>query len=182
MTDPIEDPTPAELETPAAQEDSQESGKETAPQFTPITSQDALDKLMGARLAKERAKFAGAEDWKAKAAKYDELEDAKKSAEQRLTEKLQALEAENSTLKLNELRAQAAKDAGLPASWAKRLAGNTAEELAADAADMAADAPSKPEPKVPLTQKPKESLRGGGRPDEEPEETDPRKLASKIPR
>ncbi|WP_405490469.1 hypothetical protein [Nocardia sp. NBC_00511] len=182
MTDPIEDPTPAEPETLAPQEDSQEPEKETAPQFTPITSQDALDKLMGARLAKVRAQFAGAEDWKAKAAKYDELEDAKKTNEQRLTERLQALETENNTLKLGQMRVQAARDAGLPPSWAKRLSGSTPEELAADAADMAEDLP-KSEPKTPLTQKPKESLRGGGRPDEtRDDEIDIDKIIAKIPR
>lgn len=185
MPDPIEDPQntpdPASKGEPP-QGDPQEPDKGTAnPTFQAITSQEEFDKTLGKRLAAERAKYAGFDDLKAKASKYDELEDAKKTAEQKLTERLQALESENSTLRLDGMRAKAAKDAGLDPELAPRLRGNTPEELAADAAYFAEKLP-KPAPNVPLSQRPRENLRGGGRPAEEPEETDPRKLAAKIPR
>ncbi|MFI7191473.1 hypothetical protein ACIBQ0_17200 [Nocardia nova] len=180
-------------EPTAAEEDTtpQETEKDSAPTFQPITSQEDLNKILGRRVAQERAKYSGFDDLKAKAAKYDELEEAKKTAEQRLTERLQAIEQENTTLKLDKLRASVAEEKGAEFGprvvklLAKRLSGKTREELEADADDLLDDyreSIPKPEPKVPLSQKPKESLRGGGRPDEEPEETDPRKLAAKIPR
>lgn len=195
MTDPIVDPkTPAvEPVVVASQGDPQELDKDPAPTFQAITSQEEFDKTLGKRLAAERAKYTGFDDLKAKAAKYDELEDAKKSAEQRLNERLQEIEQENTTLKLDKLRAEVAnekaaeKGLGSKATrlLAKRLTGKTREELEADADDLLDDlldtVPAQA-PNVPLSQKPRENLRGGGRPDDEPEETDPRKLAAKIPR
>lgn len=181
MPDPIADsPNTPEPEPTTPQGDPQEP-KDPALTFQPITSQEEFDKTLGKRLAAERAKYAGFEDLKVKASKYDELEAAKKTAEERLTERLQSLESENNTLKLDKLRADVASAKGLPAKWAKRLTGTTREELEADADDLAETLPQ-PAPNVPLSQKPRENLRGGGRPDEEPEETDPRKLAAKIPR
>lgn len=181
MPDPIEDNATTEPETEAPQEAPQDSPKDSAPTFQAITSQEEFDKTLGKRLAAERAKYAGYDDLKTKAAEYDKLEDAKKTAEQKLTERLQSLESENSTLKLDKLRSDVASAKGLPAKWAKRLTGTTREELEADADDLAETLPA-PAPNVPLSQKPRENLRGGGRPDEEPEETDPRKLAARIPR
>lgn len=47
--------------------------------FTPIATQDELDRRVGERLARERAKFADYDELKAKAAKLDEVEAANKS-------------------------------------------------------------------------------------------------------
>lgn len=64
---------------------------------------------------------------------------------------------------------------------AKRLSGDDDEALEADADELfALLAPEPAKPRTP--QRPKERLRGGGEPDEEPEETDPRKLADAIRR
>lgn len=178
-------------EQPKGDANTPEPEKEQAPTFQAITSQEDLDRILGRRLAQERAKYSGFDDLKAKASKYDELEEAKKTAEQRLTERLQAIEQENTTLKLDKMRTEIAEEKAADLGprvvklLAKRLSGKTREELEADADDLLDDIREslpKPEPKVPLSQKPKEALRGGGRPDEEPEETDPRKLAAKIPR
>lgn len=70
---------------------------------------------------------------------------------------------------------------------AKRLRGDSEEELEADADElfeMLAPAPKeKDEPASRrVAGKPRERLRGGGDPEEEPEETDPRKLAEMIRR
>jgi hypothetical protein len=175
---PEEDAAPEQPEEDAAP---QEAEKDSAPSFQPITSQEDLNKILGRRVAQERAKYSGFDDLKAKAAKYDELEEAKKTTEQRLSEQLTAAQKRVAELELDQLRSSVAAEKGLPAKFARRLTGTTREELEADADDLLDTIP-KPEPKVPLSQKPKESLRGGGRPDEEPEETDPRKLAAKIPR
>lgn len=176
-TEPVEavEPTPDEGGA------SQEPEHDSAPTFQAITSQEEFERRLARRLGQERSKFTGFEDYKAKAAKFDELEDAKKTTEQRLTDELNALRKDNDGLRLDKLRSEVAAEKGLPAKFARRLTGTTREELEADADDLLDTLP-KPEPKTPLSQKPKESLRGGGRPDEEPEEVDPRKLAARIPR
>ena len=48
--------------------------------FTPITSQEDLDKVIGARLAREREKFADYDDLKAAASKLAEAEARSRSA------------------------------------------------------------------------------------------------------
>lgn len=86
------------------------------------------------------------------------------------SEKVTALEAAN-------LRYEVALDLGLPKALAKRLTGDTLEEIQADAEELLAlVTPSN----KPVTQKPSVRLRGGGAPDEEPEETDVRKLGERM--
>lgn len=182
-TTPDEGGAPQEPELPEVPEPEQEPetpkpGKPEAPAWTPPASQDELDKMIARRLARENSKHS---DALAKAAKYDELEAAKKSNEERLADELTSIRKENDGLKLDKLRAEIVAAKGLPPKLAKRLTGSTREEMEADAEELLEDMP-KAEPKVALSQKPKENLRGGGRPDEEPEETDPRKLAARIPR
>lgn len=62
--------------------------------FTAITSQADLDKAIGPRLERERAKFAGFDDLKAKAAKFDELAEANKSEIEKANEKAATAQAE----------------------------------------------------------------------------------------
>lgn len=105
------------------------------------------------------------------------LRDAKKAAEEKAAgtdekdTRIQALEAEN-------LRIRIGARHGLPDELIDRLKGNTEEEILADAEKLLALVSGKQAP----TQRPKEALRGGGQPGVEPEETDPRKLAARIPR
>ena len=79
---PSADPTTAQTEP----------GKGTGTGFTPITSQDALDRVLGARLAREREKFTDYDDLKAKAAKFDAAQDAGRSEQDRIAERISALE------------------------------------------------------------------------------------------
>lgn len=70
---------------------------------------------------------------------------------------------------------------------AKRIRGETEDELEADADElfeMLAPAPKEKDEPAPrkVAGKPRERLRGGGDPEEEPEESDPRKLADMIRR
>lgn len=85
--------------------------------------------------------------------------------------RIKALEAEN-------LRIRIGARHGLPDELIDRLKGDTEEEILADAEKLLALVAGRKAP----TQRPKENLRGGGNPNEEPDETDPRKLAAKIPR
>lgn len=62
-----------------ADEQKDDQQQDAGDEFRPITSQDELDRLMRRRLNQQRAQFADYDDAKAKAAKYDELEEANKS-------------------------------------------------------------------------------------------------------
>lgn len=119
------------------------------------------------------------------ALKAKELEDANKSETEKLSEdrdghKGRADKAEASLRKLTAAF-DAAPDGASPAQIrqvAKRLTGDTDDELQADAEELFELVGAKGKPKVPV--KPTEALKGGGDPDESPEETDPRKLAALI--
>lgn len=175
--DPPSDPAP---DGAPQDNDPAQAGSESAPPaFTPITSQEQFDKALGRRLAQAKAQYADYDDVKAKAAEYDKLQDSQKSETERNLGRITALEKENAELKQANLRAEVAAAKGLTPKQAARLRGTTREELEADADDFLDDLPKPP---AQVSQQPRESLRGGGKPDEEPEETDPHKLAARIPR
>lgn len=150
---------------------------------------------------------AEAEKWKALARKQEarakenaeaakklaELEEKGKSDEQRRDEALSSVQTENAQLKAENLRLTVALDKapeGMPLSKVKKLAlrlsGETREDLEADAEELFADFASSEtgdENKDDDTRRrPTERLKPGGAPDTEPEETDPTKLAAKVPR
>ena len=83
-------------------------------------TEDQLQGIIGNRLAEERAKFAGYEEYKAKAEKFDKLEEENKSELEKATEKAQNLEAELTRLKTEkaqqEIRAKVSADTGVPAN------------------------------------------------------------------
>lgn len=151
-------PTPndAAAKTPTGRQDagqpgeqsSQESGDDK--QFTPPSSQDEMDRIVEARLARERAKFAGYDDLKAKAERLDKLEDAKKTDEQRAAERIAQLEKENSVLTLSSAKARIAAEKGLDPDL---LAGSTEDELTEHAEKLAAAikaaAPTTTAPRLP---------------------------------
>lgn len=119
------------------------------------------------------------------AAKAKELEDANKTEAEKLSERATAAEQRAQEAELRLMRLEVAADKGLTPAQAKRLVGATREEMEADADDLLATFGPKtdPPPKAPrVPGKPTPRLRGGGDPDEEPEETDPRKLADLIRR
>ena len=91
-------------------------------------TQAELDKIVGERLSRERAKYEGFDELKAKAAKFDEMEEANKTELQKMSEKAQALQTELDSLKkaatIRDLRDKVAKETGVPASL---LTGDTEE-------------------------------------------------------
>lgn len=116
-------------------------------------------------------------------ARLKELEDRDKSDGEKLTERITAAERRAAEAESRALRLEVAAAKGLTPGQARRLVGGTKEELEADADDLLADfAPKSDEKKDTPGGRPKERLLGGGDPTEEPEETDPRKLAAGIPR
>ena len=100
---------------------------EQAPETKTFT-QDELNTIVAERLERERKKFEGFDDFKAKAARLDELEAASKTELQKATEKAEKLEKELSTLKNAEkvrgVRSEVAKETGVPAEL---LTGETKE-------------------------------------------------------
>lgn len=83
--------------------------EETPPEggtFTPPASQEDLDRIVGQRLARERAKFADYDEVKAKAAKLDEAEAASKSELQKLQDGIAERDAQLANLP-KEIRQQA---------------------------------------------------------------------------
>jgi len=111
------------------------------------------------------------------------LDDKDKSEVERLTGKVSQLEKDLATATQRADRYEVALDKGLDMTRAKRLTGTTRDELEADAEELKGwTAGASGEGGGPVPDKPKENLSGGGDPTDEPEETDPRKLAAQIPR
>jgi hypothetical protein len=115
-------------------------------------------------------------------------EDANKSEAERLSEAAQEsrtrAEKAEAALRRREIAEDRAPEHATLAqikAVAKRLSGDDDDALEADADELFAFlAPEPAKPRTP--QRPKERMRGGGDPEEEPEETDPRKLADLIRR
>lgn len=105
------------------------------PAFTPITTQEDLDKVIGARLARERDKYADYDDLKAAASKLAD-------AEARLAQ----IDAQAA---LDKIRNDVAQEAGVPAEL---LRGSTKDELAAHASALAEALKARPSVPVIPTQ------------------------------
>jgi len=74
--------------------------------FTPITTQEDLNKVIADRVNRERAKFADYKDVKAKAARLDEIEAANQSEAERVAQRIAALESENARIQSEALRSR----------------------------------------------------------------------------
>ncbi|MDN5725166.1 MAG: DUF4355 domain-containing protein [Propionibacteriales bacterium] len=112
----------------------EQQGKE----FTAPKSQADLDRIVEARLARERAKYTGFDDYKSKAEQFDELQEANKTELEKATARAEKAETELNETRSLQVRTEVASAKGLPAELAGRLAGNTREELEADADKIAA--------------------------------------------
>lgn len=132
----------ADTNTDAAEANATEATYNQAPApstgrhaFTPITTQEDLDKVIGARLAREREKFADYDDLKAAASKLAE-------AEARLAQ----IDAQAA---LDKIRNDVAKEVGVPADL---LRGSTKDELTAHASALAEALKARPSVPVIPTQ------------------------------
>lgn len=112
-----------------------ETTETEAPEWTPPASQQELDRIIGDRLARQRAQYAGFDEYRQKAARFDEIEEASKSEIQRATEARQAAE-ERATAAARELiRYKVAAETGVPAQM---LVGDDEEAMTAHAAELIA--------------------------------------------
>ena len=100
--------------------------QENATNETQVTNDDKtftqaeLDAIVADRLKRERSKYEGFDDFKNKAAMYDEMVEANKSELQKATERAQALETELNDMKkkdsIRTIREKVASETGVPAS------------------------------------------------------------------
>lgn len=112
------------------------------------------------------------------AKKLSEIEESDKSEAQKAADKAAKAEKRAEEAELRALRLEVAADKGLTPAQARRLMGSTKEELDADADDLLASFKSDGEP---ANGKPKEKLKlGASGADDEPEETDPARLADAV--
>ncbi len=105
--------------------------------FKPITTQADLDKLVSDRLKRERSKYEGFEEYKAKAAKFDELDEASKSELQKEQDARAKAEKELESYRQKEQIAvwasEVSKATGVPADV---LRGSTKEDIEAHAEQL----------------------------------------------
>lgn len=97
-------------------------------------TQAELNAIVSDRLAREREKYVGFDEFKAKAEKFDAAEDAAKTDLQKATEQAEKYKAELDAMKQAETvrsaREKVATEKGVPTNL---LTGNTEEECAAQA-------------------------------------------------
>ena len=118
-------------------------GPESKP-WQPPASADELNTIIEKRLARERATHADYDDLKAKAAKFDEIEQAGKTQAQKDADEITALKTELAAAQDAQLRAEVASAKGVPVA---NLSGKTREELEASAdALLAWKGPARKEP------------------------------------
>lgn len=114
--------------------------------------------------------------------KVKEYEDASKSEQEKLTERASELEKNLTTAQRDAARYEIAIEKGLTKSQAKRLNGETREELEADADVLLEDlglSGDEGESGETTSRRPKERLKPGASPDAEPG-SDPEKIADRI--
>lgn len=102
-------------------------------------TQADVDRVVEQRLTRERAKFGDYDALKQKAAKFDELDAANKSEMERLQEQLAAEQTARTTAETKAAAAERTQfgiDKGLPSALAKKLTGQTPEELEAEIEEL----------------------------------------------
>lgn len=98
--------------------------------FKAPASQEELDRIIQARLDRERKKFADYDEKAAAAAELAQLKEANKTEAEKVAERLAAAEKRAAQLEVKALRAEVAAAKGVPVSL---LSGSTQEELEAAA-------------------------------------------------
>lgn len=114
-----------------------EAGKaapDTAEQPEKTFTQAEVNSMIGERLAREREKYAGFDEMKEKAKKYDEAQEANKSELEKAIEKANKLQQQIDTMKkaenIRQIREKVSADTGVPANL---LSGDDEETCKAQA-------------------------------------------------
>lgn len=122
---------------------SQAQATDQGKSFEAITSQADLDKIIGARLARERAQYADYEQAKADSAELAKIREAQKTEAQKQQEALEAAQRELASERSNRIRAEVAAAKGVPSVL---LSGSTQAELEASADALIAFRGEQPKP------------------------------------
>jgi hypothetical protein len=117
-------------ETTETAESAGDTTETEAVDFKAPSSQEELDRIITARLDRERKRFADYEDLKAKADKLTQIEEANKTEAEKAAARAEAAEKRAAELEVKALRAEVAAAKGVPVSL---LTGSTQEELEAAA-------------------------------------------------
>ena len=131
------------------EQDKPDEGKQDdskSEKFTPITSQDDLNRLISQRLERERAKFADYDDLRAKASKFDEVEQASKTELQKAQERAEAAEKRAVEFEQTALKTRIAVEMGVIPEVVSGTDEKTMRESAQRVLDWAAQG-KKPAPK-----------------------------------
>jgi len=115
-------------------ENGSENGNWTAP-----ANQEELDSIIESRLARERQKYAGFDEMKSKAEKYDQAQAANQSDEEKREQRIAEAATQAAAATRRADLAEVALEKGLTPTQAKRLVGNTREELLAEADELLKD-------------------------------------------
>lgn len=120
---------------PEGTQDGNKGGQtSTAPEFEPITSQEALDKALGKRLERERAKFSDYDELKAKAGQLDALSEASQTETEKANTRATKAETERDDARAEALRLRVAVEHGITLEDADLfLTGKDEESLTAQA-------------------------------------------------
>ena len=113
--------------TAAAGEHTEQTAAEV---FAAPASQEELDRIIQARLDRERKKFGDYDELKKAADRLAQLEEANKSEAEKTAERLAAAEKRAAELEAKALRSEVAAAKGVPSAL---LTGSTQEELEAAA-------------------------------------------------
>lgn len=109
-------------------------------------------------------------------------EDAKKSEGQKLQEALDEAKRTAGSASQEAARLRVALKKGLTETQAKRLVGESEEELEADADDLLASFKQDDDDEQDSRRRPTERLRPGAAPSADADPSDPKKLAEQVPR
>lgn len=114
-------------------------GDDGGKQWKPPASQEELDRIISDRLKRQAAQLKADEDTKRKASEYDKLVESQKTESQKATEAREAAERRATEAEMRATRLEVAHAKGLTPGQAKRLVGNTREEIEADADEILAE-------------------------------------------
>lgn len=163
-----------------------DKGGETPPwgsdaDFTPQRAWDLIQKLRG----ENRGLKTERDDLKTK---NQEFEDSSKSDQEKLNDRASGAEKDAATAKSEAARLRVALRKGLTEVQAKRLVGDTEEDLEKDADELLSsfkkdnDNDGGGDDDQESHRTPREKLRPGAAPGAEPEKSDPASLAARVPR
>ena len=115
-------------------QDGNPSGETSAAQFEAITSQEALDRIVGDRVKRERAKFSDYGDLKAKASQLDALSEASQTETEKANKRATHAESERDDARAEAIRLRVAVEHGISIEDADLfLTGKDEESLRAQA-------------------------------------------------